>query len=65
MNNLSHREKEIMYIPADVPQACHQKYIQAMNTITKNTDHVLMFAGDQKLEHLHADFYGKNICEQD
>ena len=33
-----------MHIPADVPQACHQKYIQAMTTITKNTDHVVMFA---------------------
>lgn len=54
-----------MYIPADVPRSCHKNYKKALDTITKGTNRCLLFAGDQKIEHLHTDFYGNDIARED
>lgn len=48
-----------MHIPADVPQKQNQEFIRNYQAITKNTDRLLLFAGDQKIEHLDKDFYGE------
>ena len=54
--------KNIM--PADVPQHAYDHFKKNMSAITKNTDHLFLFAGDQKIEHLNADFYGNNIAPE-
>lgn len=53
-----------VFIPADVPQAAQQKYIQNYNAITHNTSKLMLFACDQKIEHLNADFFGPDIPEE-
>lgn len=53
--------KFIVQAPADVPKDKEQTYINNYKIITKNTGKLLLFAYDQKIEHLHDDFYGENI----
>ncbi len=48
-------------IPADVPPSAHQAYLAHYATVTKNTGNLFLFAADQKMEHLNADFYGNGI----
>jgi fructose-bisphosphate aldolase/6-deoxy-5-ketofructose 1-phosphate synthase len=45
-------------VPADVPSAQQGRYEENIQTITKGTGHLMLFAGDQKVEHLNDDFYG-------
>jgi fructose-bisphosphate aldolase/6-deoxy-5-ketofructose 1-phosphate synthase len=45
-------------VPADVPSARQGRYEQNFNLITKGTGRLMLFAGDQKVEHLNDDFYG-------
>jgi fructose-bisphosphate aldolase/6-deoxy-5-ketofructose 1-phosphate synthase len=46
-------------IPADVPSSMEGLYGQNFQTMTKGTGRLMLFAGDQKVEHLNDDFYGK------
>ena len=46
-------------IPADVPPQLHKEYLKNYLAITHNTGRLMLFAGDQKIEHLNDDFYGK------
>lgn len=46
-------------VPADVPSEMKRDYIKNYLTITHNTGRLMLFAGDQKVEHLNDDFYGK------
>jgi fructose-bisphosphate aldolase / 6-deoxy-5-ketofructose 1-phosphate synthase len=48
------------YIPGDVPQHAKETYQHNWNIFTKGTGRVLMFAGDQKIEHLNSDFYDQD-----
>lgn len=50
-----------MHIPADVPQSHIDLYTKNLNVLTKNTEHLFILAGDQKIEHLNMDFYGPGI----
>lgn len=50
-----------VFIPADVPQGQHQEFVANYNAITCNSGKLLMLAGDQKLEHLNANYYGPGI----
>lgn len=50
-----------MHIPANVPASHSDLYTQNIRTLTKDTEHIFIFAGDQKIEHLNADFFGPNI----
>jgi len=43
-------------IPADVPPAKKELFIKNMQTLCKNSEHLFLFACDQKIEHLHDDF---------
>ena len=45
-------------VPADVPSALQGLYEQNFHTMTKGTGRLMLFAGDQKVEHLNDDFYG-------
>jgi fructose-bisphosphate aldolase/6-deoxy-5-ketofructose 1-phosphate synthase len=53
--------KKKIVIPADVPNQKEQEYTDNYHKITRGTDNIFLFAGDQKLEHLNADFYGPTI----
>jgi fructose-bisphosphate aldolase/6-deoxy-5-ketofructose 1-phosphate synthase len=53
------------YIPADVPGGSVNEYLSNFDEITLGSGRLMMFAGDQKLEHLNEDFYGKGIAEDD
>lgn len=53
-------QKDII-IPADVPSAMEGEYKKNYLAATKNSGRLMLFAGDQKIEHLNDDFYGKDI----
>lgn len=46
-------------VPLDVPQSMRDEYISNFQLMTKSTGHFMLFAGDQKVEHLNKDFVGK------
>ncbi len=48
-------------IPADVPNDKIEEYVRNMDEITGGTGRLMLFAGDQKVEHLNDDFYGEGI----
>lgn len=48
-------------IPSDVPSSAHQEYLTNYQAITQNSDRLMLFACDQKIEHLNNDFYGATI----
>ena len=54
-------------VPADVPKDKHKKYNNNFLVLTKNTGRIMLFAGDQKIEHLNDDFYdnGGKISAED
>jgi len=54
-----------MVVPADVPKRFQSQYIKNYLTLTHNTGRLMLFAGDQKIEHLNEDFYGINISKDD
>ncbi len=45
-------------VPLDVPKVVRDKYIENYLSITKESGRLMLFAGDQKVEHLNDDFYG-------
>lgn len=51
-------------VPADVAPEYHDTYIQNMLTVTQNSGRMMLFAGDQKVEHLNEDFYGEGISPE-
>lgn len=52
-------------VPADVPETARETYIKNLTTITHGTGRLMLFAGDQKIEHLNSDFYGEGIPADD
>ncbi len=46
-------------IPLDVPPEMKDEYLDNFNLMTKGTGRLMLFAGDQKVEHLNKDFVGK------
>jgi fructose-bisphosphate aldolase/6-deoxy-5-ketofructose 1-phosphate synthase len=53
------------YIPADVPSGSINEYLNNFDEITQNSERLMLFAGDQKIEHLNKDFYGEGISPDD
>jgi fructose-bisphosphate aldolase/6-deoxy-5-ketofructose 1-phosphate synthase len=51
-------------IPLSVPKGQRDTYLKNYKLATKNTGHLFLFAGDQKVEHLNNDFVGKGIPEE-
>jgi fructose-bisphosphate aldolase / 6-deoxy-5-ketofructose 1-phosphate synthase len=56
---------ENLIIPLDVPGCSRHKYVESYLKITRNSGRLMLFAGDQKVEHLNDDFYGPKIDPQD
>jgi fructose-bisphosphate aldolase/6-deoxy-5-ketofructose 1-phosphate synthase len=52
-------------VPLDVPQECRSRYVENYLKITKGSGRLMLFAGDQKAEHLNDDFFGHCIDPQD
>ena len=44
-------------IPLNVPDELHPEYLKNFEIATKGTGKIMIFAGDQKIEHLNMDFY--------
>ena len=52
-------------IPLDVPPEEQERYRENYQTITHGTGRLMLFAGDQKIEHLNDDFAGEGIHPDD
>ena len=56
---------ENVVVPLDVPKAVRETYIKNYLTITRECGRLMLFAGDQKVEHLNNDFYAEGIHQDD
>ncbi|MBN1195288.1 MAG: aldolase [Methanomicrobiaceae archaeon] len=52
-------------VPLDVPEDYRDMYRENYQLITRGTGRLMLFAGDQKMEHLNDDFYGEGIHPDD
>lgn len=52
-------------IPKDVPESSRDTYVSNFLKATRETGRLMLFACDQKIEHLNKDFYGEGIDEAD
>jgi fructose-bisphosphate aldolase/6-deoxy-5-ketofructose 1-phosphate synthase len=52
-------------IPADVPNGALNEYLNNYDEITQGSGRLMLFAGDQKIEHMNDDFYGESIADDD
>ena len=48
-------------VPADVMPEARENYIENYMKATRGTGRLMLFACDQKIEHLNKDFYGEGI----
>lgn len=62
---MSLKKNADIVIPADVPEKKRDTFIENYAAITKNTNRLFLFSGDQKIEHLNKDFYGPGIAPED
>lgn len=51
--------------PLDVAQNMRTEYARNLMNITRGSGRLMLFAGDQKIEHLNDDFYGPGISPDD
>jgi fructose-bisphosphate aldolase / 6-deoxy-5-ketofructose 1-phosphate synthase len=56
---------ENVFVPLDVPKAFRETYVRNYLEITKESGRLMLFAGDQKVEHLNKDFFGDGIPADD
>ncbi|MHB9030199.1 MAG: aldolase [Candidatus Latescibacterota bacterium] len=52
-------------IPLDVPEEARTTYRENYLAMTHGRDRLMLFAGDQKAEHMNDDFYGQGIAPED
>ncbi|WP_165248920.1 aldolase [Adlercreutzia sp. ZJ141] len=52
-------------VPADVMPEAREEYIENYMKATRGTGRLMLFACDQKIEHLNKDFYGEGIDPSD
>ncbi|WAI00921.1 beta/alpha barrel domain-containing protein [Methanogenium organophilum] len=52
-------------VPLDVPESAKATYIDNYLLVTQYSGNLMLFAGDQKMEHLNDDFYGEGIATDD
>ncbi|MBT4722493.1 aldolase [Candidatus Falkowbacteria bacterium] len=57
--------KKEMKAPLDIPPKMRARYKKNYLEITKRTGNLMLFAGDQRVEHLNYDFVGKGIAKDD
>ena len=54
-----------LYVPLTVRTTRKGDYIRNYKKATRKTGRLMLFAGDQKIEHLNDDFFGKGIHSDD
>jgi fructose-bisphosphate aldolase/6-deoxy-5-ketofructose 1-phosphate synthase len=59
------RTNDAVKVPADVPPAMREQYISNYLAATRKSGRLMLFAGDQKVEHLNDDFSGEGIHSDD
>ncbi|MDD3285504.1 MAG: aldolase [Patescibacteria group bacterium] len=52
-------------VPLSVPKQQRNNYLKNLKLATRGSGRLFLFAGDQKVEHLNADFYGAGITPED
>lgn len=52
-------------VPLSVPSSKKTLFLKNFNLATRRTGRLLLFAGDQRVEHLNDDFYGEGIPTED
>lgn len=52
-------------VPMDVPSAARDTYVDNYLKATQNTGRLMLFACDQKVEHLNKDFHGADVDPSD
>ncbi len=53
------------YLPADVPAESEGIFLENFEKSTGGSGRLMLFAGDQKVEHLNNDFFGADIPAED
>ncbi len=53
------------YLPADVPVEKEAEFLENFTRATGGSGRLMLFAGDQKVEHLNKDFAGPGITAED
>lgn len=57
--------REQVRVPADVPTDARDTYIDNYLKATRNSGRLMLFACDQKIEHMNDDFFGEGISAED
>jgi len=52
-------------VPLDIPKTARETYLKNYLSITRDSGRLMLYAGDQKVEHLNNDFYGEGIHADD
>lgn len=52
-------------VPSDVPESQIEEYKKNISIATHDTGRLMLFAGDQKVEHMNDDFHGQGIALDD
>lgn len=52
-------------VPADVPADAREAYIDNYMAATRGSGRLMLYACDQKIEHMNDDFYGEGIAASD
>ena len=58
-------QKKMIPVIVDVPSGMRQRYEENYAKITRASGRLMLFAGDQKVEHLNDDFFGPDISPED
>lgn len=58
-------DRDQVRVPVDVPRDARETYIDNYMAATRGTGRLMLFACDQKVEHLNGDFYGEGIDPSD
>ena len=58
-------DRDQVRVPVDVPAESRETYIDNYMAATRGTGRLMLFACDQKIEHLNKDFYGEGIHPED
>ena len=56
---------EDVIVPLDVPKVFRETYVRNYLQVTHESGGLMLFAGDQKVEHLNKDFFGEGIPADD
>lgn len=59
------KQQSDVHVPLDAGKSARDCYINNYLSITAQSGRLMLFAGDQKVEHLNDDFYGEGIHPDD